>query len=306
MPIYKVGNTKKDGLQKYHVRINYVANDGKKKQIDKLSTQVLRNWKISMEERNLSLTTKRNVYTELRTMLNYAVRMEYIPKHQLAKVGNFKDTLFTKKEINFYTPEEFKKYIEIAKKQALQKQKKENNMYEWNFYVFFNIAYYTGLRKGEIHALRWNDIDNDYLSVKHSITQKLKNQCDVETQPKNKSSIRTLQIPIPLVKVLEEHKKRQSKLQNYSENSKILGDGKCLRDSTIYQRNLLYSSIAGVKTIRIHDFRHSHASLLANMGINIQEIARRLGHTKVEMTWNTYSHLYPKEEEKAIAILNVV
>lgn len=88
------------------------------------------------------------------------------------KYGNFKDALDTKTEINFYTPEEFKKYIETAKKQALQKQLKENNMYEWNFYVFFNIAYYTGLRKGEIHALRWIDINNNYLSVKHSITQK--------------------------------------------------------------------------------------------------------------------------------------
>lgn len=381
MPIYKVGNTKnKDGLQKYHVRINYVADNGEKKQItrsvygidvardlerklendikvkceipvrkmtikqlyaeyisvkkyevreitlyrsdrmlkryilpiledvriDKLSSKVLQDWKISMEERNLSLTTKRNVYTELRTMLNYAVRMEYIPKHQLSKVGNFKDALSSKKEINFYTPEEFKKYIEIAKKIALEKQKKENNMYEWNFYVFFNIAYYTGLRKGEIHALRWNDIDNHYLSVKHSITQKLKGKTDVETPPKNKSSIRTLQMPLPLIVILKEHKKRQKKLQNFSEDSRILGDGKCLRDTTIQQRNLLYSSMAGVKTIRIHDFRHSHASLLANMGINIQEVARRLGHTKVEMTWNTYSHLYPKEEEKAVAVLNAV
>lgn len=86
--------------------------------------------------------------------------------------------------MKFYTPEEFKKYIEVAKKQALEKQKKEKNLYEWNFYVFFNIAYYTGLRKGEIHALRWNDINNDYLSVKHSITQKLKNRYDVETPPK--------------------------------------------------------------------------------------------------------------------------
>lgn len=212
----------------------------------------------------------------------------------------------TKTEINFYTPEEFKKYIETAKKQALQKQLKENNMYEWNFYVFFSIAYYTGLRKGEIHALRWCDINNNYLSVKHSITQKLKNKSDVETPPKNKSSIRTLQIPLPLMKILKEHKKRQMQLPNFSEDSRVLGDGKCLRDTTIQQKNILYSKLAKVKTIRIHDFRHSHASLLANMGINIQEVARRLGHTKVEITWNTYSHLYPKEEEKAVAILNAV
>ena len=157
------------------------------------------------------------------------------------KYGNFKDALATKTEINFYTPEEFKKYIETAKKQALQKQLKENNMYEWNFYVFFNIAYYTGLRKGEIHALRWTDINNNYLSVKHSITQKLKNKCDVETPPKNKSSIRTLQIPLPLVKILKEHKRRQMQLPNFNENSRVLGDRKCLRDTTLQQKNIFHN-----------------------------------------------------------------
>ena len=51
---------------------------------------------------------------------------------------------------------------------------------------------------------------------------------------------------------------------------------------------------------------HSHASLLANEGINIQEIARRLGHSDIKMTWNTYSHLYPREEERAIIILDKI
>lgn len=71
-------------------------------------------------------------------------------------------------------------------------------------------------------------------------------------------------------------------------------------------KNREYAKLAGVKRIRIHDFRHSHASLLANEGINIQEIARRLGHSKVEITWNIYSHLYPHEEERAVKILNKI
>ncbi|MGI5899954.1 MAG: tyrosine-type recombinase/integrase [Christensenellales bacterium] len=50
-------------------------------------------------------------------------------------------------------------------------------------------------------------------------------------------------------------------------------------------------------------YGHSHASLLANEGINIQEIARRLGHSNIEITWNTYSHLYPREEERAVKVL---
>jgi len=227
------------------------------------------------------------------------------PNITYQKYGNFKDTLATRQEMKFYTPEEFKKYIDIAKQSALEKEQKEKNLYEWNYYVFFNIAFYTGLRKGEIHALRWSDIDEKYLSVKRSINQKLHKR-DTETPPKNRSSIRTIQIPLPLIKILNEHKERQKQLQNFSEDNRILGDERCIRDVNLDKRNKFYSSLAKVKRIRIHDFRHSHASLLANMGINIQEVARRLGHAKVEITWNTYSHLYPKEEEKAIAILNAI
>lgn len=90
-------------------------------------------------------------------------------------------------------------------------------------------------------------------------------------------------------------------LENY-----ICGTNKPLRDLRIQKRNVEFSQLAGVKTIRIHNLRHSHASLLANEGINIQEVVRRLGHSDIEMTWNTYSHLYPREEERAVAILDKI
>jgi len=167
--------------------------------------------------------------------------------------------------------------------------------------VFFAIAFYMGLRKGEILALHWSDIDGACLDIKRSI-----NENGVETPPKNKASIRRIQIPIPLMEILLAHKERQMQLPNFNEDSKILGDGKCLSRTAIKTRNIRYASQAELKIIRIHDFRHSHASFLAFMGINIQEIARRLGHAKIEMTWNTYSHLYPQEEERAIAVLNAM
>jgi integrase len=65
-----------------------------------------------------------------------------------------------------------------------------------------------------------------------------------------------------------------------------------------------YCEAAGVKHIRIHDFRHTHASLLINEGINIMEVSRRLGHRDIKETLETYSHLYPREEDKAVAVLN--
>ena len=379
MPIYKA-NGKKDGLQKYNVRINYISDDtGEAKQltrttygfetakdlerqlsneiknkgknsvkkitvqqlfdeyvavktyevreatldklvrnfriyiqptmgnarIDKLAIPALQKWKLLIEERGLGLKTKQKAYAGFRAILNYAVRMEYIPKNPLTIVGNFRDALETKKEMEIYTAQEFIAFISESEKIATTTEKDHKKLSEWDFYVFFNIAFYTGLRKGEIHALKWSDIDGSFLHVKRSISQKLRGE-DRETPPKNRSSVRTLQMPLSLIQVLKKHKKRQEQLTHFSDDYRVCGGERCLRDSTIQKRNIHYATLSGQKVIRIHDFRHSHVSVLANEGINIQEIARRLGHSKIEETWNTYAHLYPREEEKAIDVLNKI
>ena len=382
MPIYKMDG-KKDGKQKYRVRINYVDSTGKSRQIDRvtygkeeakdlerelisnlteetmpkmtlrqlcdeyvavksyevrasslkkiklrishyvlpfiggiridrLNVPILQKWKLQIEDvrsertgKPLELSTKKNIYGGLCALLNYAVKMEYIEKNPLAIVGNFKNPYEEKKEMDYYTPEEFKAFITAAKHQAEDAELVRDNIYEWNFYVFFNIAFYTGMRKGEIHALKWTDIDGDVLRVRRSINQKADGG-DFETPPKNKSSVRDLRIPKPLADVLKAHYARHSSLSGFTDDWRICGGTKCLRNTTLQSRNKQYAKEAGLKIIRIHDFRHSHASLLANNGINIQEIARRLGHSKVETTWNTYAHLYPREEERAVQVLNKI
>ena len=106
--------------------------------------------------------------------------------------------------------------------------------------------------------------------------------------------------------ILAEHKKRYESAPDFTDDFRICGGKRPLRDTSIQNASAKFAKAAGVKKIRIHDFRHSHVSLLANEGINIQEIARRLGHANIEMTWNTYSHLYPREEERAVEILNKI
>lgn len=273
------------------------------KQLTHLNTKTLSDWKTYINEKGLRLQTRKNLYTEFRALLNYAVKMEYLSTNPLLKVGNFRDAYEEKPEIQFYTPEEFKLFRDAALITA------EQTGY-YDYYVFFCIAYYTGARKGEIHALRWSSIDNDYFSIKKSITQKLKGG-DVETPPKNKSSIRTIQIPLPLMKILTEHKSRQQNAilsigQKWSEDGFICGYYKSLRDSSLENENIKYAKASQQKKIRIHDFRHSHASLLINNGINALEIARRLGHSTVDQTLKTYSHLFPKESERALEILNSI
>lgn len=268
--------------------------------LDRLTPATLQQWKAVVSERPVSVRTKQNIYKELSAMLNYAVRLEYLPKNPLRQLGSFKDVYFENQteKLHYYTPEQFKKYIAAAREMSTTAE-------EFGYYVFFNIAFYTGMRKGEINALKWSDIEGDILTVRRSVVQKLKGG-DVEMPPKNKSSFRSLQIPLPLKKVLDEHKERQKKNKRWNESWYVCGGTRPLRDSSICNRNNAFCAKAGLPHIRIHDFRHSHASLLCNEGINIQEIARRLGHSKIEITWNTYSHLYPREEERAIAILNKI
>ncbi len=271
--------------------------------LGKLTSPVLQSWKNEMSRKGFSQTTLRNYYGEFRSMLNYAVKMDYLPKNPLTVLGNFKEGFSEKPQdkLHYYTIEQFKAFIAEARKSAESK----DTITEWSYYVFFAIAFYTGARKGEIFALKWSDIDGNILHIRRSISQKCGNG-DVETPPKNKSSYRDLQIPDPLLEILSEHKKRQEADTRFSENYRICGGIECIRDSSVTNKNNQYANAANLPHIRVHDFRHTHATLLVNEGINIQEIARRLGHSNVEITWNTYSHLYPREEERAVNILNKI
>jgi len=85
-----------------------------------------------------------------------------------------------------------------------------------------------GLRKGEIVALRWSDMQGEYLDIKRSVNEK-----GVETPPKNRASIRRLQIPAPLMEILLAHKERQMQLPNFKEESRILGNDKCLSTTSL-------------------------------------------------------------------------
>lgn len=267
-----------------------------------LTVKKLQQWKNNIGNLDFETKTKKNIYSEFRTLLNYAVKMEYISSNPLSKVGNFKDVLdFSKPQdkLHYYTSEQFKSFITYAKSQCC-------SLNEWGYYVFFNIAFYTGMRKGEINALKWSDIDGNILHVRRSVRLKKKGVSVVETPPKNKTSYRDLQIPAQLLELLSEHKQRQKESKNFSDDFRICGGIKCLADTSISNFNIKCANACNLPHIRIHDFRHTHATLLINEGINIQEIARRLGHSNVEQTWNTYAHLYPREEERAIRILESI
>lgn len=270
-----------------------------KYRLEKLTSSILLDWKLKVGEKGRSVRYNQNIYKTLNALLNFAVKMEFIDKNPLKKVGNFSDPNFEAqdKQIHYYTKEQFEKYIEQAKP-------KGDNIQEWKFYIFFLLAYFTGARKGEINALKWSDLEGDILHIRRSITQKVKGIPELETPPKNKSSIRGIRLPQNVLKLLKHYKQIQMKIPRFSDDFRICGAIKTISDSSLYNKNKLFAEKAGLPKIKIHEFRHSHASLLSNNSVLIQEVSRRLGHSDVKLTWNTYSHLYPAQEEKALGIMN--
>ena len=274
-----------------------------KAKIDDLTPKKLQAWKNDLSAQDKKISTKQKIFQEFSTMLKFAVRRGYIKTNPLDQIGNFKDVYFERPQdvLRYYTAAEYCLYSKAARELA----ESRDTAIEWGCYVFFCVAFYTGARKGEINALRWSDIDGNIMHIRRSISQKVKGD-DLETPPKNKSSYRDLQIPRPLLDILAEHKQRQGSDPRFSEEWRVCGGSDTLRDTTIEKKNTAYAEAAGLPHIRVHDFRHTHATVLVNEGINIQEIARRLGHAKVEQTWNTYAHLYPREEERAVSILDKI
>lgn len=273
--------------------------------LDKLTLPALQKWKTELGETDVSIGTKKYYYLHFSCLLNYAVRLGYIPQNPLKQIGNFRDVEFNKPEdIQYYTPEEFLRYQTAAREYA-EKASPKRQYSAWACYVFFNIAFYTGMRKGEINALTWNNVQDNVIKVRQSITVHHDGSHTIG-DPKTPSSVRDIIIPEPLSIILEEHKARQMTDPRFTDDYFVCGGISALRNDTLLDRNVTYHTAANLKHIRIHDFRHSHATVLINNGINIMEICRRLGHRDIKITLERYSHLYPQEEQKALSILNEI
>ena len=283
---------------------NHVLNtDLPKKRLDRLTVPVIQQWKNKLGEKDLMLSTKNNAIRELNTMLNYAKKMKYIPENPLKEIGKFADTQLTAdcEKVRYYTPEQFKAYIAAA-------ESCRESMIDYYCCVFFYIAFFTGMRKGEIHALKWSDIDGDIIHITRSISQKTKNPDGSykEGPPKNKASIRSIGIPKKLIDVLTEHKKMMQRSVDNIDDLRICGGMKPISDTTIANRNIKYAEMANLPHRTIHEFRHSHASVLCNNNVNIMIIAKRLGHKDPKTTWKIYAHLYPQADDIAVSALNSI
>lgn len=171
----------------------------------------------------------------------------------------------------------------------------------------FEILYYCGLRKGKLKALTWKDIyfDKRILSVNKQLTQ-LNNKGKFEfSDTKTKDSKRIVPITKSLLNDLKELYDYDKKTYaNFNDDFFVCSDCRPIADSTLYLYRSRMADKAGLKRIRIHDFRHSCASLLINNGANVTLVAKYLGHTKIEETLNTYSHMFSTALDSVVSVID--
>ena len=187
------------------------------------------------------------------------------------------------------------------------------------------------MRKGEALALTWGDIDfqRKEIKVAKSLNRKRPKKCgDVIltshpetassfgwhvsktrsyeiTTPKNRASYRQILMPNNLYDMIYEHYVQVKQDYGFSNNIFVFSGQVPVSDQTLRRRFDSYAQKAGVKKIRIHDLRHSHASLLINKGQNILIVSKRLGHSNITQTLNTYSHLMPNMQLEIVGALNI-
>jgi integrase len=182
--------------------------------------------------------------------------------------------------ISFWTLDEFRAFIAVYKDDIL-------------YYTIFMMLFWTGMREGELLALTAADFNFSTQTISITKSYSRLNGQDLIQKPKISKSIRTITIPPFLCSIV----------QTYMNS--IYGLHKHDRLFPITKHSILRylhngSQKAGVKKIRVHDLRHSHASFLVDQGFSPLVIKERLGHENIETTLNTYSHLYPSQQTKLL------
>lgn len=188
--------------------------------------------------------------------------------------------------MDFYTKDEFDKFISVFDYKPMSK-------------LMLEILFWTGIRSGELLILTLNDLDFDSNAI--SINKnyaRLENEYLI-LEPKTPKSKRIIALPEFLSKDIKEYSTRIYDLQP---NARLFPVTKSLLNTEMKRG----SNKSGVKKIRVHDIRHSHASLLIELGFSPLLIAERLGHEKVETTLQTHSHLYPNKQSEIASKLNEI
>ena len=215
----------------------------------------------------------KTMHNQLSAIFNHAVRFYGLRNNPAAQAGNMGAE--QRKEMLFWTKEEYQKFAEAMMDKPA------------SFYAF-EMLYWCGIREGEMLPLTPADFDFEAGTVRINKSYQRLHGEDVITTPKTKKSNRTIKMPQFLCDEMQDYLKM---LYDLKKKDRIF----TITKSYLHHEMDRGAKEAGVKRIRIHDLRHSHISLLIDMGFSAVAIADRVGHESIEITY-LYAHLFPSKQ----------
>ncbi|WP_368253711.1 tyrosine-type recombinase/integrase [Enterococcus faecium] len=293
-------NLKYNTYENYRFTIKNHINGylGKKKLTD-LSPALLQNFINAEFKKGYSKKTMTITHSVLKNALNIAVYPWGLIKQNpmlYVKIPKYEARPTTKKDLKIISLEDFDHMLEITPEGH-------------PFYIPLNIGFYTGMRVGEVCGLTWDDVDfsNGTITVEK---QMVKNDgAWVYGTPKTSSSNRTIFIGQTLLAILKKHKKQQ--LENRMKYGKLYIDSNavCTKEDgelvtpSVVKWNTRRISNALSLSFNFHSLRHTHATLLLENGAKMKEISERLGHSRISITMDTYSHVTDKMRNETVDIM---
>ena len=270
---------------------NYILPYFKSIKINQITALKYLEWQMEMQDKNFSYKYLKSLHYSMVSLFNFGITFLSVKKNIPSQVGNFKNSYETK-TIECWNIEEFNRFVDVI----------DNFQYK----VLFEFLYFTGARLGEALALNWNDLNGNLVFINKTISKENINGKRLITLPKTKKSIRTIHIDNKLMTELYKLHEYYNRLYGKCNLNFIFGGIKPLAPTTIERKKNNYCKLAGVKQIRIHDFRHSHATLLVENQIPINDISARLGHSNINFTLETYVHSFTNNEKRVLATLNSI
>ena len=229
-----------------------------------------------------SPTYLKTIHNQLSAIFNHAVKFYELKSNPAAKVGNMGKE--KSREMLFWTKSEYVKFSEAMMDKPI------------SFYAF-EMLYWCGLRLGELLALTSEDFDFEKKIVRVTKSYQRINGQDIVTDPKTPKSNRVIQMPDFLVDEIKEYLEA---LYGYDPKERIFP----ITKSFLHHEMNRGCKETGVKRIRIHDLRHSHVSLLIDLGFSAVAIADRVGHESIDITYR-YAHLFPTRQKDMANKLNL-
>ncbi|MEG0359695.1 MAG: tyrosine-type recombinase/integrase [Anaerorhabdus sp.] len=265
-------DTKKDKLNSTKRHLVQLFNSD----YDSMTKVTFSEWRNVISGLDLATTTKNQLITRIKATTKFAYNV-YDLDDKAKHLKRFKKELHEQKEMDTWTNEEFMQFIQCV----------DNDVYNY----FFRLLFYTGMRRGEARALHKDDLlDSSEIKINKSMRR------NIEKVTKTRSSIRTIEVDKDTYNKCNELKDTDGRY--------LFGGLEPLSNSQIQRFFDLGIKLSGVKKIRLHDLRHSHATILINSGANIVAVSKRLGHSSVKTTLSTYTHLMKDSNDGMMNIIN--